>query len=139
VIKILAAAIMALLLGACSNDPYSFRYVDLADASRASPPARPPGPTATIIARREPSMGLWNATYYFLLDGAKVAELNRGEQYRFLAPAGQHVVGSLCLPLIGGLLRNEVGLDAQPGKTYVFRLYTSYSEPCLIAPMVAPG
>jgi hypothetical protein len=69
-----------------------------------------------------------------VLDHAKVVNLHNGEQYRFKITAGQHIAGSLCTPLIGPQ-RSEALFNAEAGMTYIFRIYNTFDDICLLAPM----
>jgi hypothetical protein len=60
--------------------------------------------------------------------------LEQGEQHAFHIQPGQYVVGSLCNTLFMPAF-NETSLNAQPGKTYFYRIFSVGEQRCSIAPM----
>jgi hypothetical protein len=71
--------------------------------------------------------------HFFLLDGEPVIQLRQEEQYSFQVAPGQHIVGAKCSSFLGSIT-NEASLNAQAGKTYIYRIYT-INTACEIAPM----
>ena len=123
---------LAVVLSSCSStDPYSFHYNELTDQTRV---LRHTAGDSTVVVRREPDGISVAAAHFFTLDGEKIVRLDQEEQYTFHIPAGQYVIGSLCkLPFSD--ITNEASLNAQPGKTYIYRDFSVVGAGCSIAPM----
>jgi len=128
-----AIALVVLLAGCASTDPYSFHYVELADQSRILH-APPPG-SATVVVRREPSFSGVALNHFLTVDGVKIAQLQQEEQHTFTVAPGRYVVGHLCEAVIGGPALGETVLQAEAGKTAIYRLYTVQQSGCLIEVM----
>lgn len=121
--------VIAVLGGCASIDPYSFTYKEVSDPSKI---LKKSSGNVTIVSRREPGFTGSAATCYFTIDGEKIVELNPGEEYKSHVPPGQYVVGYFCTPFS---YSTEMGLLANSGKTYWFRLYALFGQSLQIAPM----
>jgi hypothetical protein len=125
---ILAAATLA--LSACaSTDPYSFTYKEV------NPNYTPLADKVTLTVRMEPGLAGAAVSHYFILDGVKISQIKRGEQYSISIDPGQHIIGFRCIRPIGTDLVDEVLASIEAGHTYYFKVSSMDHSFCKISPM----